>query len=184
MNKIIGQYIAVSSAMIILWVALIYFPAQSKLTNIAQKSQLMSDELGDYKRTIEKLPEYLETYKNLDSLKKRLNEKLYTKHDVLKLFERMEKLAYANNLYLTEITPPVSELLYLNKIVADSTKSLNLNITIRLIGGYKDFGKFSMLLEKEDFFQKLNNCQVIGSRQKDFQLSHLISFKAILGTNG
>ncbi len=183
MNNNLTKFTVTIIAILLFWTVFVYYPAQSKLSEISKDKQELSAQLADFRKTVSQLPEFINTFQNLESIRKTLNEKLYTKQDVLRLFDRLDSLAVSYNLHLYEITPPVSELLYLNKIVSDSTKPLHLNITLKLRGDYVNFGKFSEILEKEKYFQKLNHCQIIGSRREYFKLNHLLGFKAILGSD-
>jgi len=184
MRKRIFLYIASGAILTAIWMVAIYIPYQKK--NIQTRSDLVETkrQLQDYERTLVTLPEFIKSYEGIQSSRNHLLAKLYTKNDILKLFEKFYSDAEKRKLKIKEIIPPVEELLRLNKLVADTTQPLYLNINIRLEGKYTDFARFVKQIEDAEFYRGTNICQIIGSREDLFTLSFLYSFRALLGSSG
>ncbi len=174
-------YLALTIILSGIWISFVLLPLhKEKLTLIVKKHELES-QLTDYKRTLENLPNIIKEQNNFLLFKNSLNDKLYTKRDLLKLFEKLNTLAASSDLVIDEITPPIEELLTLNRMVSDSTQPLFLNISLKMTGQYDRFGRFVKMVESSNFFRSTNLCQVIGSNEFDEELLFRFGFKALLG---
>ncbi|MDP1086157.1 hypothetical protein Q6245_27720, partial [Klebsiella pneumoniae] len=80
--------------------------------------------LTDFNKTLAELSNYVQTSSNLESHKVELSSRLYSKNEILKLFRQLESDAVRNNLKITEIIPPLEELLELNKTFPNSEEPL------------------------------------------------------------
>ena len=125
---------------------------------------------------------FIKGYNELQSTRSNLTARLYTKDDILRLFDRLYLEAGHENLTIIEITPPIEELLSLNRQVGDPTKPLFLNISVRLEGGYVDFARFVRVIENSEFYRGTNLCQIIGARDDVYRLKQVYGFKALLGS--
>ena len=96
------------------------------------------------------------------------------------MLDKLDQEARANNLEILDITPPVSELLELNRITRPD-EPLFLNITLTIAGNYVGFGKYMNNLEKAPFFRGVNSCHISGLPEEDPQLSLVVGFKTLLG---
>ncbi|HKK20364.1 MAG TPA: hypothetical protein VJ983_02750 [candidate division Zixibacteria bacterium] len=182
MNRSTQLYITISIGIIAAWIFLAFLPNEHRQQQ--SKMRLTEDEqkLTDFQTTLEQLPLYLGRKKDLDRQKTDLTSKLYTKEDVLNLFDRIREQAAERHLKLTEITPPVEELLYLNTIVPDSSTPQFLNIGLRLGGNYINFGKFVSDLERANYFRGVNRCQIDANADGLKEPTFYFGFKALLGT--
>ena len=82
---------------------------------------------------------------------------------------------------VVEITPPVEELLELNRVLPDSTKPQFLTIGVRLSGDFIKFGQYVREIEEAPYFRGLQRCTIIGNREKNENQQLYVSFKALLG---
>lgn len=141
-------------------------------------------QLLDFEQTIALLPQFINDREQLKEKKEYLNSKLYTKEEVIKLFKHLEEKASDYQLTVSEITPPIEELLELNNQIPDSTKPQFLNIGVYVTGTYIEFGKFIQMIENDPYFRGINICQISGSKDYNQELSLYIGFKALLGGLG
>ncbi len=182
MNRTTQMYIAACIGIIAAWIFLAFLPNEQRRQQSVIKVTENEQQLADFQATLAQLPLYLGKKHDLDKQKKDLTSKLYTKEDVLNLFERIKEQAATRNLTVTEITPPVEELLYLNTIIPDSVTPQFLNIGVRMGGDYISFGKFVSALEKENYFRGVNRCQIDANADGLKEPTFYFAFKALLGT--
>ena len=138
-------------------------------------------QLNDFNNTLNQLPVAVQTHKDLQRKLDEENSKLYAKGDLLRLFADLRSKAGSYHLHLVEISPPVSELLALNRSLPDSTAPQFLNMTVGLTGDYLDLGQFVTDLEQSPYFRGVNNCSINGSATTPGTLQIYIGFKAMLG---
>lgn len=184
MKTRIGGYVGGCMFLAALWILGVNFPAEQKRDELKEQSLASRMQLDDYKRTLKELPEFLERNKKLLQSRLDLNSALYAKSDILSLLEKLHTDADDFGLSILEITPPVSELLALNRTIESSNDPLFLNLTILMTGGYKSFGKYVARLESKSFFRGVNSCAIIGSTKANREVTYLIGFKAMLGGFG
>lgn len=181
MNKRPFIYIFTTLILLTLWTLMIWLPSYRQNLLIKVRINEAKQQLNDYKYTLEQLPLIIAEKKQYENMKSILDEKLYTKQDILKLFDKLYDIAYKEQLHIVEITPPVEELLMLNRNISDSTQPLFLNITLSMTGNYINFGKFSEKIENSQFHRKTNICQIIGDSKPVNKLKFMFGFKALLG---
>ena len=184
MNK--QSYILVStiSLSLLLWFTFIFSPStieKKLLQNDIIKSE---NQLDDFAQTIELLPQFIAERELLKKRKDFINSNLFSKEEVLNLFSRLKTDASKHNLEVTEITPPIAELLRLNSFIPDSTKPQFLNIGVQVSGSYIEFAEFIKKIENESYFRGLNSCRISGSKDYNQELDLYIGFKALLGRIG
>lgn len=182
MKKLIAIYSAIGIAIGAVWFFTAFVPYhQEKLAadvRIAEAQQ----QLNDFQATIADLPRIMNERKSLITRKNDMNSKLYTKEDVLKLFEALDKEALRWDLKITEITPPIEELLYLNSIVADSSLPQFLNIGVSVEGDYVNFGRLITRIEAAEYFRGINSCKMFGHADDHTKITLQLGFKALLGS--
>ncbi len=175
------KYILISVALTTAWVFLVYSPLDYKRDEGTSQIEAAQQKLADFSSTLKQLPEFERSCQTLEQSRRELNETLYTKKDVLRLFEHLKKRADSYNLRVIEITPPIEELILLNQAVSDSTVPLFLNIGIRLEGKYRNYGEFVRSTEQSAYYRGTNLCQINGSLADIKRLAFSYSFKALLG---
>lgn len=182
MKKQILTYSLIAVGLCCLWFFGVYAPTHKERENIGRQITDAEKQLADFQHTIAELPTYIEKHKNLLELRNDLNSKLYTKKDVLKLFDKLKEEASLRNLVVTDITPPVEELLYLNTIIPDSGQPQFLNIGLTLEGDYINFGKFVQVVEHADYFRGINSCKMYAHADDKTKITLHFGFKALLGS--
>lgn len=181
MKQRIGMYLAAGAALTAVWFFFIYANLSETHRIVQSHIDETAAQLDDYEKTVQSLPEFLATSKNLDEFKRQLNSSLYDKSEILKLLQQITQDAADRNLTIVEISPPVLELLELNRVADVSDEPLFLNLTLNIQGDYLDFGKYVARLESRPFFRNINACNVRGARGIPY-LEFTLSFRAIIGT--
>ena len=176
------SYAVAALAMTGLWFFLLIVPLNKKQTEITMRTQQARQQLDDFRTIMDNLPAFLEARKELQIERDVLSSRLYTKNDILKLFEVLRRQAKEQNVVITEISPPIEELLYLNNIVPDSNQAPLLSIELKLEGKYIDFGRFVAVVEQSDYFRGINSCTITGTETLDRPLRLELGFSALLGS--
>ncbi len=181
MNKRLGIYLGLAGLMLGTWLLAVYLPGQRRQAQLAKDIAASRAQLGEFEQTMRALPLFIKKNNELQKLRRQLNSSLYAKTDILNLFDRLRQEAAAHNLTVTEITPPVEELLKLNAVIEDADKPPFLNLTLFLTGDYVNFGKYVRAIEKKPFFHGINTCSILGSATGDGDVSYSLGFRALLG---
>jgi len=181
MKRRVILYSFAAVALALAWLLLIYSPTASRKQALDAQISEAEQQLVDFNRTMEELPRYLQTSSNLARFKDELNSSLYAKNDILELLEQITQDAVDNGLAVVEISPPVTELLELNRATDLESEPQFLNITLSLSGQYLDFGRYISQLEATPYFRRINSCTARGGRQPEPQVSFTLSFKALIG---
>ncbi len=175
------SYAVAASALAGLWFFLLFTPLHKERASIAVQTEEARQQLDDFKRIMSELPRILKMQKSLEAQRSTLNSRLYAKEDILRLFRQLYQQAESKNVAITEISPPIEELLYLNSIIPDSNQAQFLNITLKLEGGYIDFGRLVSVVEQSDYFRGINGCRISGAKTGDGDIQFLLNFNALLG---
>jgi Tfp pilus assembly protein PilO len=171
-----------AATMLALWYALIYRPNEAKYETLKADLISIREKIDDYNRTMDRLPEFLKTQSELAKFRSELNNKLYATSDILTLLEELHGKAENFGLEITEITPPISELLQLNNASRIPGEPQFLNLSLRLTGDYVNFGRFVSRLEKAPYFRGVRNCQIRSSYDDPGDIHFYLSFKSLLGS--
>lgn len=175
-------YVLVGVALFVFWIFAAMLPHYREYNSFEVKVDEAKLRLADYQETIRRLPEYVRTQSELSKRKAELNSSLYTKENILSLFEELYLMADKQRVAIVEITPPLEELLQINRIIPDSIGLMFLNLTIKVEGDFRDFGRFIASLEEEPFYRGPNNCSAIGSNDPRIDIQYIIGFKSLLGS--
>ena len=182
MKKTVIIYSLILPALGCLWFFGAYVPyhkgQKQKTTQIAAAEK----QLLDFQQTISELPRFIERHQDLISKIKDLDSKLYSKKDVLKLCARLHEEANQKGVEVTEITPPIEELLYLNSIIPDSSQPQFLNIGLKVEGDFISFGKYAEVVEGAEYFRGINGFRMYSHGDDNTKISILFDFKALLGS--
>lgn len=181
MSKQVYMYLTGIVAAVLLWGYFVYVPFHENKISYFKERGSLETQLHDFQTTIAQLPAYLERKKALNQERKELTSKLYTKEEVLNLFGKIRQEANSYHLEVVEITPPVEELLELNRSLPDSTQPQFLTIGVRLAGDYIQFGRYVRDIEEAPYFRGLRRCTITGNREKNEHQQLYVSFKALLG---
>jgi hypothetical protein len=175
-------YIVTGLVLVAAWVFIALIPHYRQFTLVEIQIKDARQKLSDFQETIKLLPEFVKMRNELAKRKNELNSNLYTKENILSLFEKFYLMADKYRVNIVEITPPIEELLQINRIVPDSVGLMFLNITIRVEGDYRDFGRFIGGLEGEPFYRGPNSCSVVGTNDRRYNTQYIIGFKSLLGS--
>jgi Tfp pilus assembly protein PilO len=137
--------------------------------------------LDDFRKTMLQFPEYFDHEKEIFQTKKLMVSQLYTKENLIKLFDELKTQALQADLNLLEISPSVEELLALNHQLPSDSQVQQLNLIIRLNGNFRNLGKFIKAIEAERFYQGINFCKIAGTSEGETAPEMALGFKALLG---
>ncbi|MEW5795757.1 MAG: hypothetical protein AB1772_05300 [Candidatus Zixiibacteriota bacterium] len=171
-----------AAALAVVWYFLVYCPTAQCLKVAHDDIDEAQLQLADFNRTMAELPEYLQADQNLQVLRHELNSSLYAKDDIVELFRQIVREANDYGLRLVQITPPVSELLELNRQASAENNPLFLNVTLDFRGEYLDFGRFVTRLETQPYFREATACHIRGQQTPSPVLDLSLSFRALLGS--
>lgn len=177
----IGYYVVGALVLAALWYVVAYRPGSRKLQAIHEDTIATERKLAEYHKIVNELPSILEADRKLQAERRLLNSSLYAKGDVLALFQQLTQDAAAYDLNLVQISPPISELLELNRQATADNNPLFLNVTVDFEGQYLKFGRFCGNLETKPYFRAVRSCQM-RSRPASPTVDLSLSFKALLGT--
>ncbi len=177
-------YLFAVLALVVGWSLLLAVPEYRKARSEQLAAQLSRQRLNDIQQLVIRVPAVLEAQRRVSQEQLDLNSRLYARGQVLHLFEDLSAAATHYRLKVEEITPPVEELLALNRNRANSDQPQFINMTVRLTGGYVNFGEFVQALEQAEFFRGVNRCLVTGSPDGRAPLQMTVGFKALVGAHG
>lgn len=182
MTRRIAYFITGGLALLALWYFVAYRPITSDSRAVKDAVTDVKKRLDDYNRTCLELPKFLEENRNLEEQRSELNSSLFAKSDILDLFHHLAKEAQEYDLQLVEISPPVSELLELNRRAPLDNEPQFLNVQLDFRGQFVPFGKFVEHLETEPFFRSVNTCFIHGSLDRRPTVDLTLGFRALLGS--
>lgn len=180
-SRLIG-YTFFAVAMLILWTFLIFVPQHTLYLETSSKIIQAEKSLADFEKTVLLLPSYVRTHEDLTKKIESLNSSLYTKENILNLFDQFYSIAGQNKMKIVEITPPVEELLRINRINPDSSKLMILNVSIKVNGSYTNFGRFVSSMEEALFFRGSNYCSIFSTLNWNRPVLYDFGFRSLLGS--
>jgi Tfp pilus assembly protein PilO len=173
--------IVVALGMISGWYYFAYTPTRHDLSTLREQIAGSQTQLTDFQTTIAQLPVMIRSSNDLNAQKQRQASVLFGKNEILRLIEQIRTDAAAEHLTITDIEPPISELLSLRTAAAIPGEPLFLNITVRIKGDYLGFGHFVERIEKLPYFRGTNFCSIMGSPDQSTPVAYTLGFKALLG---
>ncbi|MFH1687135.1 MAG: hypothetical protein ABIE70_06380 [bacterium] len=177
--KVMIKYILGAAVVFAGWYFLLSGPLAAEYRKTQQDLIESRSELEDFNRTISAFPSFLKTQSQLEEFRYRMNSRLYAKDDILNLLRQIGAEAEQRGLTVTEITPPIMELLELNQIAPDGQPEF-LNISLKLEGPYVSFGRFVEFVETAEFFRGINECEIYVLKDQSFQTGYRLDFRAML----
>ena len=174
--------LAVVMAIALLWSFLLVRPALDKENAVCRELSESEKQLDEFKNIILQAPEYIKKHREIAGQKEKMVSQLYTKEDLMVLFDDLEKKTIKHRLKLVEITPSVEELLRLNRQLPSDNLPQILDIIINLRGSLKNVGQFLQEVEAENFYQGINLCTISNAEEGQEYSDITYGFKAVLGT--
>jgi hypothetical protein len=182
-----GRRVAIAIAalgLIVAWYYLGYTPSNLARQNLQDQIRSCETQLEDYKTTIAQVPVLIHASNEMNTRKARQASVLFGKSDILRMFSQLRAVAADERMVVTEITPPVSELLTLNTAAENPGDPLFLNISVQVRGDYVGFGRFVERLEQLPYFCGTNTCSAHGALDKSEPVVYTVGFKALLSSLG
>lgn len=184
MNRRVLPYAVIVLVLAGGWFFAMYEPYRRQQAETRGRAAEARRQLAQYGRFMAELPTILAARKELEARKLDLNSHLYARNELIMLFEHLEQDAAQYGLRVEEITPPIEELLELNRAGLKSNGPRFLNIDVRLTGPFAGLGKFVQQLESERHFSTVRRCLITSSGDRRTNPQMLIGFTTLLGSGG
>lgn len=163
------------------WFVFLYLPASGRQAKAHAELKSAEAQLRDYESTLAQVPVFIAARSELRKKLQIVNSSLYAKEDLVDLFNELERKAGGFSLRTVEITPPVEELLQLNRSVPSEGEPQILSLNIVMKGNYIDFGRFVEALENAPYFRTTQSCIITRLQDGSDQVTYSLGFKALLG---
>ncbi len=174
--------ISICLFMIAAWYVLLVIPTRQRFSELQKNLYNANVQISDFRKIMMIAPEFYKNHENIKRQKLQLSSQLYSKENLLSLFDELESMAKNNNLIVIEFTPSVEELLRINHVLPEDNKPQTLNIIITLSGQLADIGTFVKGVESENFYQGVDFCRILNSVDGQINSNFVYGFKAVLGT--
>jgi hypothetical protein len=166
----------------LIWFLLLFSPLIQRKKEIASSLADTESKLTDFRKILRGFPERFKSEKEILQKREVYISQLYSKEDLIALFDNIRIKAARYNLNLLEISPSVEELLALNRQTPNNDQPQLLNIMVRLNGYFRNLGEFVRDMEEERFYQGANFCKISGAADGTAPPQMALGFKAFLGT--
>lgn len=177
---VISLFVIITSA----WYLLLVIPTQQKHSRLRNSLDTANLQIKDFRNIMMIAPEFYKNHEELKRQKLHLTSQLYSKENLLSLFDELKARANKNNLKVVEFTPSVEELLRINRLLPDEKKPQTLNIIVTLNGQLEDIGTFVKGVESDNFYQGVDFCRILNHVDGQINSDFIYGFKAVLGTLG
>ena len=176
-------YVVTTAVLAVVWLAVVMYPIERDRAEFLRRSETAERQLIDFQTTVQQLPVFIESQRRMEALKNALHSRLYSKEDVLELFDRIQSSASEHGLKVVEISPPVEELLALNRQAPQDGRPQFLNLQLTLAGDYVAFGRFVASIEDAPYFRGINGCMINHFEDVD-GITANFGFRALLSRSG
>ena len=178
----VSLYVISGMAIALLWYSFLIAPAHRRQAQLAADIEAAQIQLEDFQATLNQLPIFLQTRDGLNRKIDEINARLYSRQEMLDLFDHVESLAKQHGLFVYELAPRIEELLLLAQSKPKPGEPQSLGIALRLTGDYLAFGQFIEQLESEAFFKAVDKCLISDSPDLSGRLLFDLHFMALLET--
>ncbi|GEM_PF-925840 len=173
--------IAVLAVSVLSYILLIQ-PAFERASILGSELTKSIQSLEDINQTMRDAPAFFKIHRDIINKKENLASQLYTKEDLIRLFDDLDKKAMKHKVAIVEITPSIEELLLLNKKLPSDAEPQMLNMSISIRGGFIEAGNFIKDMESQKFYQGVQHCMILNNDPFRRQSDVRFSFMAVLGT--
>jgi len=163
------------------WYVLLVTPARQNYSEMQNNLRDAYSQIKDFRKIMIMAPEFYKSHERIKRQKLQLSSQLYSRENLLSLFDELENRANKNNLDVIEFTPSVEELLEINHTLPDENKPQTLNIIVTLNGRLENIGGFVKGVESENFYQGVDFCRITNSVDGQINSNFIYGFKAVLG---
>lgn len=174
----------VMAGMLAVWFLLLILPTIEKQHRLRADLRQAEIHLADFEKIIKLAGEYCKTHAMIIDKKEQITSQLYSRENLMSLFDALEKMASDNGLRVIEFTPSVEELLMMNRTLPDENKPQVLNIVMNLKGRLRDLGAFLHEIESEKYYQDIDICRITNTAEGQEKSDIVYGFKALLGVVG
>ena len=170
--------------MLTAWFLLLILPTMERQHRLKADLHQAEIHLADFGNIIKLAGEYCKTHAKIMDKKEQITSQLYSRENLMSLFDALERMALDNGLKVVEFTPSVEELLMMNRTLPDENKPQVLNIVMTLKGGLRNMGDFLRKIESEKYYQGIDICRITNTAEGQENSDIVYGFKALLGVVG
>jgi Tfp pilus assembly protein PilO len=181
MNLRAAYYIVAGFTIAGAWYWLLFLPGEMSLAKVRARTAEASATLDDFRKTIGDFEQIAQSSENLDSLRQSLNTTLYSREQIVAMFESLEQNARSHKLVTVEIAPSVEELLRVANLQNAAGVPQYLNFGFTVTGRFHDFGAFIQQIEESPLCQGITRCQIVSSPLPTEPSTFHVRLKALLG---
>jgi len=178
----ISLFVAAGMGIALLWYFFLITPAHQVQAQLQADLVATQIQMEDFQATLNQLPVFLQTRDGINRKITEINSRLYSRQEMLKLFDHVEQLAQEQGLLVTELAPHIEELLLLAQTPPTPGQPQTMSLDVRLTGNYLSFGRFVETLEKQAYFKDVDKCLISDSPDLGGKLLFDLQFKALLET--
>lgn len=178
----ISLYVAAGAGIALAWYFFLITPAHHVQAQLQADLTATQIQMEDFQATLNQLPVFLQTRDGINRKIADINARLYSRQEMLDLFDHVEQLANRQGLFVSELAPHIEELLVLAQTPPAPGQPQIMSLTVRLTGEYLSFGQFIQTLEKQAYFKAVDKCLISDSPDQSGKLLFDLHFKALLET--
>lgn len=178
----ISLFVLSGMGIALLWYLVLISPAHRVQAQLQADLVATQIQMEDFQATLNQLPVFLQTRDGINRKITEINSRLYSRQEMLNLFDHVERLAEKQGLFVTELAPHLEELLLLAQTPLTPGHPQTLSLDVRLTGDYLSFGQFVETLEKQAYFKIVDKCLISDSPELSGKLLFDLQFKALLET--
>jgi Tfp pilus assembly protein PilO len=178
----ISLFVAAGAGIALLWYFFLITPAHRVQAQLQADLTATQIQIEDFQTTLNQLPVFLQTREGINRKITEINARLFSRQEMLDLFDHVERLAQDHGLSVSELAPRIEELLALAQTQPTPGHPQVLSLDIRLLGDYLSFGQFVETLEKQAYFRAVDKCLISDSPDLSGRLLFDFKFKALLET--
>ncbi|PWB76453.1 hypothetical protein C3F09_00345 [candidate division GN15 bacterium] len=178
----ITLFVIAGAGIVFLWYLFLISPAHRAQARLQADLTATQIQLEDFQATLNQLPVYLQTRDGINRKIGEINSRLFSRQEMLDLFDQVERMARNEGLAVTELAPHLEELLVLAQTPPTPGQPQTMMLDIRMLGDYLSFGQFIESLEKQAYFKMIDKCLISDSPDLSGRLLFDLQFKALLET--
>ena len=165
-----------------LWYLFLVAPVHRTQARMQSELAMSQVQLEDYQATLNQFPVFLQTRDGINRKIAEINARLFSRQEILNLFDHVEQMAIDQQLRVSELAPHIEELLQLAQTPHTPGNPQVMSMDVKLTGDYLAFGRFMESLEEQAFFKKVDGCLISESPDHRGMLLFDLQFKALLET--
>ena len=160
---------------------LVQGPIENSYREVSAENATLQTKITTCDMKFRRVNELLMRRNALTSQRSLLLSSLYSCSEALRLVENIDSRAKRLNLRISEISPPVNELLRIGNANPSDSAPQFLNISVGMTGGFKEACIFLEEIQEESWYWDLNSIHISAREEGKVPAQFAMSFRAILG---